>query len=320
MSDTEEFYQKFEGYVIPKKKQEPVIEDEIKSIGEQNEIEVLPSSPSKAEKDKSSPKSKRRKVSKRSASRFLSESEDEAYNVPIPGLKDPLGLDKDFKASMTYGEARGARGALEAFQSLFEEPLPFVILSQCTELECKLCGLKFDGSSVAKSHYAGKNHMKRVKKALEEWHNQDPMNNKIPALKQQSEVTSSSQSEPWTFYENREDHDQTYCHICRIELSSRIVATSHYQGKNHAKELRKVQNGTYVPKDKIPFPTLPKRPKIANINKEIVLPDKESRQGILLFERDLKVYHDVSYFIFQVRAIGSCVFSVSFIFDPMKNS
>ena len=280
MSDTEEFYQKFEGYVIPKKK--PVIQDEVKIISEQKEIEVLPASKtSKADKKKSSPSSKRRKVSKRSASRFLSsDSDDEAYNTPIPGLKDPLGLDTGFKASMTYGEARGARGALKAFQALFEEPLPFVILSQMSDLECKLCGLKFDSSAVAKSHYAGKNHMKRVRRALEEWHNQNPINNKIPAFKEQSEVTSSSsQNEPWSFYENREDHDQTYCHICRIELSSRIVATSHYQGKNHAKELRKIQNGTYVPKDKIAFPTLPKRPKIANIDQEIVLPDKESRQG-----------------------------------------
>ena len=274
MSDSDEFFQKFEGYVIPRKKKssDNEVSPDVEVIDDKSEVSVL--RPDENTKRKSSPsKSKFRKVSKRSASTFLQDSDDE-HGIPIFGLKDPLGLEK----VMTYGEARGNRhSALEVFLSLFEEPLPDDIVRQSTDKECRLCSVNFDNNITAKSHYAGKNHLKKVKRALEEWHQRDPTKNIIPGMKQ-TEVSSTNTNESMSFYENREDHDETYCNICRIELSSKIVATSHYQGKNHAKQLRKVQNGTYVPKEK-GFPSLPKKPKVTNIQ-DVVLPDRESRQGI----------------------------------------
>ena len=269
MSDSEEFYQKFEGYVIPKKKPEPVPEVEI--VTEKSDIEVQDS-----DKSSSPSKGKRRKVSKRSASSFLgSDSDDESDVQILPGCKDPLGLDHIDQAK-TYGKARTGH-ALEVFQSQFDGPLPSCITRQCTSLECKLCNVKHMQHKNAVLHYAGKAHMKMVQKALVEWKYVDPINRQIPALKQSEVVTSST---GLNFYQPGQDHDESYCHVCRIELSSKIVADSHYQGKNHAKQLRKIENGTYVDPIALASVPLPKKPRIAHLDQDIVLPDKESRQGI----------------------------------------
>ena len=288
MSDSEEFYQKFEGYVIPKKKPEPVPEVEI--VTEKSDIEVQDS-----DKSSSPSKGKRRKVSKRSASSFLgSDSDDESEVQILPGCKDPLGLDHIDQAK-TYGKARTGH-ALEVFQSQFEGPLPSCITRQCTSLECKLCNVKHMQHKNAVLHYAGKAHMKMVQKALVEWKYVDPINRQIPALKQSEVVTSST---GLNFYQPGQDHDESYCHVCRIELSSKIVADSHYQGKNHAKQLRKIENGTYVDPIALASVPLPKKPRIAHLDQDIVLPDKESRQGISISFVFSSLETGNRYFIFS---------------------
>ena len=35
-----------------------------------------------------------------------------------------------------------------------------------------------------------------------------------------------------------------WCHICKIELSSPVVALSHYKGKNHHKNFESIKKGT----------------------------------------------------------------------------
>lgn len=179
---------------------------------------------------------------------------------------------------MTYGEAKGTRHtSLEVFLSKYDGNIPEKILCQSTDLKCDLCSVDFSTSiQVAKSHYAGKNHAKKFKSALENWHNEDPENNLMPQLKPESEVSSTS--ETLSFYENRSDHDETYCHICRLELTSKIVATQHYQGKAHAKELRKRMAPGYVPKEDFP-PTAPKKSKFFHTENQSVISDAESRQG-----------------------------------------
>ena len=46
------------------------------------------------------------------------------------------------------------------------------------------------------------------------------------------------------------DEDPNFCTLCNLDLSSDITALTHYQGENHAKNLRKLNAGTLDPNDR----------------------------------------------------------------------
>lgn len=265
-SDEDEFLRKFVGYTIPKKKSTEDVTDTVVEKAPQPVPAPVQTPAAKKEYAKTPQKTK--KVTRKSANDFL---EDDDSLPIVPGGADPLGLEP----VITYGEAKGTRHtAFEVFLAQYESELPKVIIDQCSDLKCDVCCVDFMGSlMVAKSHYAGKNHGKKFKQALEEWHKEDPQNNIIPQLKQVEVSSSSCSVGEKSFFENRHDHDETYCHVCNIELSSKIVATSHYQGKNHAKQLRKRQSDGFVPTESFPA----KRPKITQ--NQNILSDIDSRQG-----------------------------------------
>ena len=91
--------------------------------------------------------------------------------------------------AITYKEARGQRqSGLNLFLGQFEGDLPKELTEKLAHFECKLCevsflqGEKFNAKG-AQSHYAGKSHMKKFKLELKDWHDKDPVNNKMPTIK-----------------------------------------------------------------------------------------------------------------------------------------
>jgi hypothetical protein len=280
--DSDEFFDKFEGYTIPKKKKKVVDEGKISTAkvdSSGNNDDQGKTSDSGGERSDSEKKTTKRptpklksKVSRRSASEFLMPE----VNQPPVGSKDPLGLER----TPTYGEVRGTRqSALSVWLSLYDGELPDVVISKCTDASCDLCSVTFDSPINARIHYAGKPHNKKCKKVMEEWVAQDPPNRTMPTMKQPEE-TATSASDTQSFYENRDDHDDTFCNTCTVELSSKIVATSHYQGKTHAKQLRKRIAGTWVQKEGISS-FAQKRPKLktSDVDSGKILADRQSRQG-----------------------------------------
>ncbi len=276
--DSEEFNQRLGGFVIPKKKVEPKTEtdDSIKNddggataSNSKNYDKIKESEKVKADGDnvKVVTKSPVKRVSRRSAADFL-DSGDMSL-PPAFGSKDPLGLEH----VPTYGEVRGTLNTFpKVWLSQYEEPLPDEISKQCMNERCGLCGVEFSSQSVARCHYSGRPHAKRSTAVLEKWVSEDPSNRRMPTLKPLNVPNDNSQS----FYENREDHDETYCQLCRIELTSKIVATMHYQGKNHAKMLRKREAGIDLNPEWMPPPQKQARQMLEEGELE---DDKESRQG-----------------------------------------
>ncbi len=273
-----DFFQKFDGYTIPKKKVEPG-QVAGPDDGENDEDEPVKGSKkavakelmSSDEEDGEIKESEQRDAKTRSPKK--KRAANSIYTPPQKRCADPLGLEP----VITYGEAKGTRfTALQIFASKYDGELPEEVLSQCNDNECHLCGgVQFNGSlNVARSHYSGKNHAKTFKAALQDWYMKDPVNNIMPTLKPTDDATSLN------FDENRPDHDETFCHVCNIELSSKIVAVSHYQGQKHAKNLRKRHSGVVeVPHENFPSSNS-KRPKlITHLEDSSIISDSQSRQG-----------------------------------------
>jgi len=263
----DDFYAKFENYKIPKKPKTAVEDKDVaneKDDSEEGEIKEPVKTP--PPKESHSPFKKKR-IPKRS---FFDSPKD---NFAV-GSGDPLALER----VMTYGEVRGSRHkALEIFLSQYEDTIPEEVKSKSTNAACGLCEIDFESQvSVAKSHYAGKNHAKKFKQALEAWHAKDPENNVMPTLKPAGAASENGAEGALSFFENRPDHDKTFCNICNLELTSEIVATSHYQGKSHAKQLRKIESGTYIPKEDLPGG---KRRRTMPLDDKALFVDTEARQG-----------------------------------------
>ena len=139
-----------------------------------------------------------------------------------PRRNDPLGLE-----IMTFGEAQeaglaGDPGGLLAWQSLYNGPLPPELIAMCHISQCDLCHISLTSPIVSKSHYLGKSHSKKTAAFLAgRSFNSGP--NQVPQrVKTQDPV----------------EEDDTFCKICNIALSSKIVAVAHYAGKKHASKVR----------------------------------------------------------------------------------
>lgn len=245
--EAEDFFDELEGqsalkerFTIPKKsKQQLEAEEEAARLEAEKEEEKngnveesLKKRPAAGEQ-KVSPSPKRRKA----ASEFL-ESDASLISLPVTGLlpaSDPLGL--EHARVPTYGEVRGTvRNASDLWKDLYGGRLPREVDSQCTDSNCHLCDVELNSHIHARAHYCGKPHEKKAKKFLEDWVAQDPDNRQMPAKLQEAQQA---------FYENRPDHDPHYCDTCGVTHTSLMMATAHYQGKGHAKQLRKL--GGHVP-------------------------------------------------------------------------
>ena len=139
----------------------------------------------------------------------------------VKGVADALSFLKKIEnqverdpTRVTYKDAK-----LEEWQKIWLErwdrELPLPIVSMCRITKCDICDCSMNSGPMAKAHYEGKPHEKKLKACLElycEKHNIE-----IPRrIKLEAEETF-----------------QEYCDICDLKLTSKIVANSHFAGKQH---------------------------------------------------------------------------------------
>jgi len=145
---------------------------------------------------------------------------------PTFDSKDPLGLIS--RPDEGYGNER----ATTLIRSLYIDDIPEELAELCPARRCRLCGIKtLNSDTHARSHYLGKQHSKKAQAWLDEWSGRT----KMPVPKLKSLVL---------------DEDPNFCTLCNLDLSSDITALTHYQGENHAKNLRKLNAGTLDPNDR----------------------------------------------------------------------
>ena len=126
---------------------------------------------------------------------------------------------------VTYGDIK-----LEEWQKFWLEkwdrPIPAAIVSMCRIMKCDICEASFNSGIMAKSHYEGKNHEKKLTNCLKIYCTQHNL-----ALPQR--VTTEAEA---IF--------QGHCNVCDVKLSSEADARIHYAGKNHiAKKLKQMSRG-----------------------------------------------------------------------------
>ncbi|XP_054073755.1 fibroblast growth factor receptor 4 isoform X1 [Rissa tridactyla] len=136
-----------------------------------------------------------------------------------------------------------------------------------TEAQCKVCSALLISESQRLAHYQSKKHANKVRRYLSIHGGEELAHGKKMRLdaKQDSKQEGS----------NGEDRNKC-CPICNMTFSSPAVATSHYLGKTHAKNMKqqspKVEEA--VPSQKHPA-TLPTSTVSSNEeNKDITDPDK----------------------------------------------
>ncbi|XP_013057310.3 zinc finger protein 346 isoform X3 [Anser cygnoides] len=137
-----------------------------------------------------------------------------------------------------------------------------------TEAQCKVCSALLISESQRLAHYQSKKHANKVRRYLS-IHGEDELapgkRMKVDANKQESKQEGS----------NGEDRNKC-CPICNMTFSSPAVATSHYLGKTHAKNVKQQSPKAeeVAPPQKHPA-TLPTSTVSSNEeNKDIADPDK----------------------------------------------
>lgn len=100
-----------------------------------------------------------------------------------------------------------------------------------SDSQCKVCSAVLISESQKLTHYQSKKHANRVRRYL------SIQNEKETSFKK---LKSSPDS-------NVNDDTAAVCHVCNMTFSSPVVAASHYQGKEHAKNLRLKTVGPQTP-------------------------------------------------------------------------
>jgi hypothetical protein len=130
----------------------------------------------------------------------------------------------------------------------YDKALPEDILKLCGMSECGLCKVPLNGPAVAKSHYEGKNHERKVQLALADLYSDPDMAPKriktddnavgvVVAAPKKMRAAPAPAAAPATDDDVATDSD-FYCEICNLPCTSKIVFDSHMAGKNHASRYR----------------------------------------------------------------------------------
>ncbi|XP_063217544.1 uncharacterized protein LOC134528149 isoform X2 [Bacillus rossius redtenbacheri] len=112
-------------------------------------------------------------------------------------------------------------------------PLPEDLTRKFGKLTCELCLCTLPSVKQANMHYEGKQHEKRVMRYLEEWSSNTNM--KIPKY-WLNLVRKRKRSSKLP-----EGCDDTYCAVCKLVLTSSVVAEQHYSGRSHNSALKLYQ-------------------------------------------------------------------------------
>ncbi|RMB96635.1 hypothetical protein DUI87_26700 [Hirundo rustica rustica] len=160
------------------------------------------------------------------------------------------------------GDAAGPLVGKEAVERLIRENGHIF-----TEAQCKVCSALLISESQRLAHYQSKKHANKVRRYLSIHGGEEGSHGK----KMKLEVKQDSKQEG----SNGEDRNKC-CPICNMTFSSPAVATSHYLGKTHAKNMKQQASKVEetVPPQKHPA-ALPTSTASSNEeNKDITDPDK----------------------------------------------
>lgn len=170
----------------------------------------------------------------------------------------------------------------------YDGQLPVEIVSKCSEDQCALCNVSFitqgckdaykirlQKVKLAEMHYFGTPHEKKINLALNEWKTADPVNRIIPTKKT---------SVPKDNFNNSNlvnEVDMTYCHVCQIQLTSKMTAQAHYTGAKHVKNVKKAGSGIIIVGKETfgaSFKSSPekKKPKLIS---DVLMADESAREG-----------------------------------------
>nr|XP_038042505.1 zinc finger protein 346 isoform X2 [Anas platyrhynchos] len=136
-----------------------------------------------------------------------------------------------------------------------------------TEAQCKVCSALLISESQRLAHYQSKKHANKVRRYLS-IHGEEEL---APGKRMKVDAKQESKQEG----SNGEDRNKC-CPICNMTFSSPAVATSHYLGKTHAKNVKqqspKAEEVTPPQKHPAALPTSAASPN--EENKDIIDPDK----------------------------------------------
>ena len=103
-------------------------------------------------------------------------------------------------------------------------PLPPAIVSLCRLSKCDLCNLTFTSVAMARSHFEGKNHDKKLRAALE--HYCGKYGEQLPRK-----------------HEDKLVEFERFCRLCQVELTSDSMARLHFAGRKHTDKQLKLMSG-----------------------------------------------------------------------------
>ena len=124
---------------------------------------------------------------------------------------------------MTYGDMK-----LDSWQKEWllhwDSPLPPPIISLCRLTKCDICDVTFSSVVMARSHFDGKNHDKKLRAALELYCGHHSL--RLPRK-----------------HEDSGPEFERFCQVCEVELTSDSMARTHFAGKKHVDKQLKFMSG-----------------------------------------------------------------------------
>ncbi|XP_034726043.1 zinc finger matrin-type protein 1 isoform X1 [Etheostoma cragini] len=140
---------------------------------------------------------------------LLAESDAQNNTTSTPNAASVTDADKVINTKIDSTQVKGATSEEELLKALL------------TNDYCHVCEAVLLFESQRVSHYEGKKHAQRLKVYLQA---------------KRGEKMNKESTAPQRTMTTDEDH---FCELCNMVFSSHVVAKSHYEGKVHAKNLRK---------------------------------------------------------------------------------
>jgi len=144
-----------------------------------------------------------------------------------PGY-NPMDYEEEYEEEYEEPQYPGPVGRRPRYTDKYKPAtLPRELTDMFGALECRLCGVEVGSPIVAKMHYSGKQHIKKVKSYLTEWcmRTGRPMPDVEGTILPRSANTLSD-----------------YCEVCEVRLISVNDKLLHYSGRIHLKNERDPAN------------------------------------------------------------------------------
>ena len=126
-------------------------------------------------------------------------------------------------SKVTFGDLK-----LDSWQSewllQWDSPLPPAIVSLCRLSKCDLCNVTFTSVAMARSHFDGKNHDKKLRAGLEQYCGRYGL--QVPRK-----------------HEDKQVEFERFCRLCQVDLTSDSMARLHFAGKKHSDKQLKLMSG-----------------------------------------------------------------------------